>query len=244
MAKSGHGGPRFATTHWSLVRAAGGPSSAEAKAALEALCEAYWYPLYAFIRRRGHGPEEVRDLTQAFFATFLEKRFLHAADCRRGRFRSFLMATCANFLGKELERGRALKRGGGRRTFSLDFEAAEGRYLREPADEMTPERLYERRWAMTLLDRVVTRLGEEYALAGKSPLFGRLRGTLTGDHGSATYREIGEELGMTEGAVKVAAHRVRRRFRELLREEISRVVSAPEEIDDEIRLLFEAVRAG
>ena len=241
MSQSQAGGSRFATTRWSLVQAANRSSSLDARAALAVLCEAYWYPLYAFIRRGGQGPEDARDLTQAFFATLLEKRYLRAADRQRGRFRSFLLVACRRFVSKETERAHAAKRGGARPPLSLDFAAGESRYLHEPAHEMTAERLYERRWAMVLLDRVVAGLEEDHAQADKALLFQRLRNTLTGESADSAYSQIAADLGMTEGAVKTAAHRLRRQFRRLLREEIAQTVSTPEEIDDEIRLLFAAV---
>ena len=242
MAKDRAPGPRFHTTRWSLIAAAKQASSTEAKAALAALCELYWYPLYTFIRRLGHDADDARDITQAFFVTLLEKKSIRAADRRRGRFRSFLLASCKHFLSKERDRAAALKRGGGRIPFSLDFEAGEQSYLREPAHSMTPERLYERRWAILLLDRLMTRLEDEYARADKGPLFTRLKQTLTGDAENAPHAQTAAELDMTEGAVKVAAHRLRQRFRALLREAIAETVATPEEIDDEIRLLFAAVR--
>jgi RNA polymerase sigma-70 factor (ECF subfamily) len=234
-------GARFATTHWSLVHAAGRPSSAQARAALASLCEAYWYPLYAFIRRRGHSADDARDLTQAFFATLLDKGYLRAADKSRGRFRSFMLAACQHFLSKERDRTAARKRGGGRIPMSLDFDAGENRYLQEAAHELTAERIYERRWAITLLDRVMVRLHEDYARAGKSELFERLKDSLAGES-CETYGQTAAALGMTPGAVKVAAHRVRKRFRALLCDEIAQTLSAPEDLDDEIRLLFAAVR--
>ena len=240
--KNRHDHPRFATTRWTLVQAANGPTSDESLAALASLCETYWYPLYAFVRRRGHDPESARDLTQAFFTRLLEKGYVQTADRSRGRFRSFLLTACGNFLNKEYEREQTLKRGGGKRPLSLDFETAEGRYLSEPGHAMTPERLFERRWALTLLDRVMALLADEYAQAGKRPLFERLKDTLAGETGGATHGEVAADLGMTEGAVKAAAHRLRQRFRARLRDEIGQVVAEPEEIDDEIRLLFGALR--
>ena len=236
--KNPKGRSHFATTHWSMVHAASGPARDEATIALASLCETYWYPLYAYVRRRGHGADDARDLTQAFFAKLLEKGYVHEADRARGRFRTFLLAALGNFLNKEFDREQALKRGGGRRLFSLDFETAEGRYLREPAESMTPEQ----RWALTLLDRVMAFLRDEYARMGKETLFKRLEESLLGDSAGSTYQETAEALGMTEGAVKAAAHRLRGRFREILRAEIREIVSTSDEIDDEIRLLFVALR--
>lgn len=225
-----------------MVRAARGPASAEAQEALATLCEAYWYPLYAFVRRRGHSSDDARDLTQAFFAKLLEKGYLQAADQHRGRFRTFLMAACGHFLSNEQNRARTLKRGGGRAAIPLNFDDGESRYQREPAHSMTPERLFDRRWALTLLDRVIGLLGDEYARAGKTPLFERLKAALLGESVGPTYAQSAADLGMTEGAIKVAAHRLRKRFRTLLREEIGTTVATPDEIDDEIGLLFEAIR--
>jgi RNA polymerase sigma factor (sigma-70 family) len=242
MDKVPESSKRFATTHWSLVQAACGPASREAQKALATLCEAYWYPLYAFVRRRGKDPEEARDLTQAFFATLLEKGYLQDADQQRGRFRTFLMAACGHFLSKEKDRSRTIKRGGGRLAISLDFEDGEHRYLLEPAHSMTAERLFDRRWALTLLDRVINMLGDEYAQAGKTPLYERLKVALTGESDGMSYVQVAADLGMTEGAIKVAAHRLRKRFRSLLREEIGKTVATPDEIDDEIKLLFEKMR--
>jgi RNA polymerase sigma-70 factor (ECF subfamily) len=236
------GSPRFATTHWSLVVAAGSDSSPEGRAALESLCTAYWYPLYAFARRGGAGSHAAQDLVQGFFAELLEKDWIRAADRSRGRFRTFLLAAFRNFSSHEREKARAAKRGGGRAPLPLDFEEGEVRYSREPADERTPEKVYERRWALTLLDEAVGRLREEHLAAGHEDIFEALRGTITaGGEASAPYAEIGARLGMTEGAVKVAVHRLRRRYREVLREAIARTVADPSEVDDEIRHLLEAL---
>jgi RNA polymerase sigma-70 factor (ECF subfamily) len=236
------GGARdFATTRWSVVLAAGGGASPESEQALASLCEAYWYPLYAFVRRLGHQPDDAQDLTQAFFARVLEKGYLRAADPGRGRFRCFLLAALKHFLANERERARAHKRGGGRAVLPLDFQAGEQRYRLEPAHERTAGRLYERRWALTLLGQVLARLREEFARAGKAPLFDRLKAYLTGENASASYREVGAELGMSEGAVKVAVHRLRGRYRELLLGEIAQTVAAPEEVEEELLHLFEAI---
>jgi RNA polymerase sigma-70 factor (ECF subfamily) len=234
---------RFATTHWSVVLAARARGEPQAEEALSALCRTYWYPLYAYIRRRGHSAEDAQDLTQAFFTRLLEKNDLAQVDPQKGRFRSFLLAACNHFLSNERDRQKAQKRGGGRAALSLDWSDAEGRYLVEPADGLTPERLFERRWALTLLDQVLTRLRAEYAERGKEHLFDALRGAMAGEPDAASYRDSARQLGLSEGAVKVAIHRLRQRYRELLRDEIGRTVGAPEQIDDEVRDLFAALAA-
>ena len=233
----------FATTHWSVVLAAGHRSSSNSDQALAELCRTYWYPLYAYVRRRVEDAHEAQDLTQEFFARLLEKEYLKDVDPERGKFRSFLLAAMRHFLSKERDRARAQKRGGGRAPISLDFQAAEDRYRLEPADALTPERLYQRRWALTLLDQVVARLQQELAAAGKPALFERLKVFLTSKQDSPPYRRVADQLGMTEGAVRVAVHRLRRRYRELLKEQIAQTVGSPEEVDDELRELFAAVRS-
>jgi RNA polymerase sigma-70 factor (ECF subfamily) len=230
---------RFATTRWSLVRAARDPSAPESRAALAALYEAYWYPLYAYIRRRGHGPDQAQDLTQELFARLLEKDGLASVDEGRGRFRCFLLAACRHFLSNQRDHDRALKRGGGRPGLSLDGLDAEGRYRCEPAHEETPERLFERRWALALLDRTLSRLRGEYAASGRERLFEHLKGHLAG--AGAPHAHSAAELGMTEGAVKVAVHRLRARYRELLHDEIAQTVDGPGEVEDEVRALFAAL---
>lgn len=231
---------RFATTRWSLVLAAGRRASPEADRALAALCGTYWYPLYAFARRRGLDAEEARDRTQGFFARLLETEGLAAADRSRGRFRSFLLASFSHFLANEWDRRRARKRGGGRPTLALDFASGESRYGSEPSHDATPERLFERRWALALLDRALGRLEAEYRAAGKADLFDALRPALAGDRGTP-YAELAARLGTTEGAVKVAAHRLRGRCREAVRAEIAETVATEADIDDELRHLFEAL---
>lgn len=235
------GGRRFLTTRWSLVAAAQDGDSAEAREALAALCGAYWYPLYAFIRREGHDPDRAQDLTQEFFARLLEKDYLAAVDRRKGRFRSFLLTACKHFLANERDRALAQKRGGGRSVVPIDFDVADGRYSREPAHALTAERLFQRRWALALLEQVLARLREEFRSAGKGAHFERLKVTLTGEKGAPAYRQLGGELGLSEGAVKVAVHRLRQRYRELLREEIAQTVDDPEHVEDEIRELFIAL---
>jgi RNA polymerase sigma factor (sigma-70 family) len=234
-------GGRFATTHWSLVLAATGTEDTRGQEALAKLCQVYWYPLYAFVRRQGHSPHDAQDLTQEFFARLLEKDYLGDVDRSKGKFRSFLLVALKHFLSKEWARAKTLKRGGGHTLVPLDALSAETRYSREPADNVTPERLFERRWALTLLDQVLTRLSEEYEATGKRAMFEQLQGCLTGDRNSLPYAELAARLGMTEGAVKVVVHRLRQRYRGVLREEIAQTVANPAEIDDEIRELFSAL---
>lgn len=234
--------PVFATTRWTLVAAAGRDSTPESRRALAELCEAYWYPLYAFVRRKGYQPAEAQDMTQSFFAEILEKDRLQLADQNRGRFRSFLLTSLQNFLNNQVRGERAAKRGGGRILFTLDFEQGEERYLCEPSHGLTPERIFERRWATELLDRTVERLRAEYVLTERAALFERLLPHLGGDAGMA-YEQLGSEVGMTAGAVKVAAHRLRKRCRELLRAEIGQTVASDGDIDEELHALFRAVAA-
>jgi RNA polymerase sigma-70 factor (ECF subfamily) len=231
----------FATTHWSLVAAARDRASPEARDALAELCRAYWYPLYAFIRRKGHAADAAQDLTQEFFTRLLEKDFLGAVDRARGKFRSFLLAACQHFLANEYDRAAAQKRGGGRAHLPLDFRAAEDRYTHEPAHALTPERLFERRWALTLLDDVLVRLQAEFDEAEKGPLFDRLKAFLTQPAETAPYRELAAGLAMTEGALRVAVHRLRRRYRELLEAAIAQTVETPDQVAEEIRCLFTAL---
>lgn len=229
---------RFATTRWSLVVAAGRPDAPDGAGALADLCRLYWYPVYAYVRRRGHRPHDADDLTQAFFARLLEKGALAAAAPERGRFRTFLLTACQHFLANEHHRAHAAKRGG--RVESLDLTDAEGRYVREPARDEPPERLFERRWALDLLGRVLARLRQEYEADGKGPLFEALKDRLTGDD-AAGYAAVAGALGLTAGAAKTAAYRLRRRYGELLREEIAETVAAPAEIDEEVQALFRAL---
>ena len=238
---SSPGDGRFTTTHWSLVVAAAGSEDARAGEALAELCQVYWYPLYAFVRRQGHGPHEAQDLTQEFFVQLLQKEYLEDADRSKGKFRSFLLAALKHFLSKQWARAKTLKRGGGRASVSLDSFSAEDRYRREPEDNATPERLFERRWAVTLLDRVLTRLSNEYEATGKRAMFEQLQGCLTVDRDLLPYVKLAATLGMTEGAVKVAVHRLRQRYRVVLRDEIAQTVADSSEIDDEIRQLFSAL---
>ena len=230
-------GDRFATTHWSMVVSAGCSPSPEAGRALATLCENYWFPLYAFVRRAGHSAEDARDLTQEFFARLLAQRFLTKVDRRKGKFRSFLLAALKHFLADEWDHAHAQKRGGTQTVISFDGLDAETRYRLEPAQGLTPEKMFEKQWALSLLEQVLSRLDAEMAADGKVALFEALKDALTGVR-STTYAAIGAELGMTEGAVKVAAHRLRRRYRDLLRKEIGQTVASSDEIGDEIRYLL------
>jgi RNA polymerase sigma-70 factor (ECF subfamily) len=239
----GAGGGRFATTRWSLILAAGRQADPRSEEALARLCEIYWYPVYAFIRRQGHHAEDGADLTQAFFARVLEKNYFHDADPARGRFRAFLCTSVRHFLSNERDRARTLKRGGVNPPISLDVETAEGTYQLEPRDDLTPEKLFDRHWALRLLERVLARLRDEHVAAGKAELFDRLKGFLTGDSAAVPYGEVAAALGTTDGAVKVAVHRLRRRFRDTLVEEIAETVSDPADIEAEIAHLLKAVSA-
>jgi RNA polymerase sigma-70 factor (ECF subfamily) len=231
---------RFASTRWSIVAAAGRRESPEAGAALAVLCRTYWYPLYAYARRKLPTADDAQDLTQEFFARLLEKDYLQSADPQRGKFRSFLLTAFQRFLAKEHARAGAQKRGGQHRVMSLDIQQGERSYHFEPADPITPETLYERRWAMTLLEQALSRLRQEMTQAGKERIYGALKGTLTGDGANEPYERISQDLGMTVPAVKTAAYRLRRRYQELLRAEVAQTVSRPEDVEDELRDLFAA----
>jgi len=240
-SKSGQSGRRsFATTRWSLVLAAAHDSRPDAQAALATLCETYWYPLYAYARRLGYKAEDAQDLTQEFFALLLEKESLRVADPERGRFRSFLLASLNHFLTAEWRRRSARKRGGGRLPLSLDVRSGESRYSQEPSHDLTPEKAYERRWALLLLEQAVSRLRAEYAASGKAALFERLAGFLSGERGVLTQQVAGD-LNMSEGAVRVAVHRLRQRYRQVLRAEVAHTVAGPQHIDEELRHLMAAV---
>jgi RNA polymerase sigma-70 factor (ECF subfamily) len=223
------------------VVAAGDRDAPEAREALAELCAAYWFPLYAFIRRKGNGPDDALDLTQGYFAQLLEKRKVAAADPDKGRFRSFLLADCTHFLAHSAERDRAGKRGGGNAPLSIDARDAEGRYLCEPAHDQTPERLFERDWAMALLAVVLAQLRVEYHDSGRSETFEVLKGALTEDSRSVPQSELAARLGTSPGAVQVAIHRLRKRYRVLVREAIAATVAHPAEVEAEIKDLFAAL---
>lgn len=229
---------RFATTNWSVVLAAGGAQSSNARLALSALCELYWYPLYAFIRRRGYDSVEAQDLTQAFFTMVLEKHSFSVADPARGRFRSFLLTALKNFLAKQWREQRSQKRGGNKPLLSINFQDADDRYAQEPEHKLTAELVYDRKWALTVLKITMARLSHDYAAAGKSAIFNAIKGHLSSETPALSIREIGDSLKMTDGAVKVAIHRLRRRYRDLLRNEIADTVVDPADVDDELRSLF------
>jgi RNA polymerase sigma-70 factor (ECF subfamily) len=232
---------RFATTHWSVVLAAGKSSSPEHEQALSKLCQTYWFPLYAYLRRRGYDTHQAEDYTQGFFAEILEKHDLRAADPERGKFRSFLLATLKHFLSDERDRARARKRGGGRKILSLDFQEAESQYALEPADRLSPEKLFEKSWALTVLDRAMACLRAESARRKKEDIFDHLKVYLTTEKDEIPYRDMAAELNMSEGSVRVTVHRLRRHYRKLLRDEIAHTVATENQIDEEIRQLFAAL---
>jgi RNA polymerase sigma factor (sigma-70 family) len=232
---------RFLTTHWSVVLAAGRSDSTRAGNALARLCQTYWYPLYAYVRRHGHSPHDAQDLTQEFFARLLERHSIACADPNRGRFRSFLLSALDHFLVNEWDKARAQKRGGGRPALSLDLELAEERYHRELSDTATPDKLFDKHWAGALLEEVLNQLEAEYQQAGKGALFAALKQTLTGTRESQPYAVLAASLGMNEAAVKVTVHRLRKRYRERLRAEIANIVADPEQTEDELRHLFTAL---
>jgi RNA polymerase sigma factor (sigma-70 family) len=223
----------FRTTHWSLVLAAGRPGEPKAVEALAKLCQCYWYPLYAYVRRRGYRIEDAQDLTQDFFARLLEKNSLEVASRERGRFRTFLLAGLANFLNNHWDRTRAAKRGGGYELVSWDAQTAEERYQQEPSHDETPEKIFERRWALTVLESALHTLREEYRAAGKGPLFEALHFYLSGDRSAEGYAGVAATLGLSEGAIKVAVHRLRQRFGDSLRLTIGQTLGRVEDIEEE-----------
>jgi RNA polymerase sigma-70 factor (ECF subfamily) len=228
----------FATTRWSVVLTAGGGDSTHARGALEKLCQTYWYPLYAYVRRRGYSPEDAQDRTQEFFARLLEGKLVGRADRQRGKFRSFLLSAMNHFLTDEWEKARAQKRGGGAIPVPLQLDTAETRYGLDPADNTTPEQIYERRWALALLEEVLRRLGKEFEERGKGEIFAALNPCLIGERASQPYAELAAKLGVSERTVKSAVHRLRQRYRQLLREEIAHTVAEPGEVEEEMRHLF------
>jgi RNA polymerase sigma factor (sigma-70 family) len=233
------GASQFPTTRWTLVVAAGAPHRKEARSALVSLCESYWYPLYSYLRRRGYPADQAQDLTQDFFMRVLEGRYLDRADPEKGRFRSFLLTSLKFFVADEQDRQRAHKRGGGA-VLPLEFSAGEDRYQREPGHDETPERIFERRWALAVLDRVVERLRDEFVHHGRPEHFERLKVFLLGQS-DAPYAMLAREMNTSEGALKVAIHRLRKRYRELFRQEIADTVADPGEVESELRFLAAAL---
>jgi RNA polymerase sigma-70 factor (ECF subfamily) len=231
----------FTTTHWSLVLNARDPSSPLATEALEKLCRTYWYPLYIYVRRQGEDDESAKDLTQGFFARLLEKNYLAQVQRERGKFRSFLLAALKHFLADEWDKVRAQKRGGGQPIISLDDTMSEDRYRLEPVDAMDAEKLFERRWALTLLEQARVRVREEYVKAGKAELYDHLNAFDSGDNNAPSYAQVAAELALTESAVKSAVFRMRRRCRELVREEVANTVESPAQVDAEIRYLITVI---
>jgi len=232
---------RFASTHWSVVLAAGGHDDSRSREALAKLCATYWYPLYAFVRRQGFGPEDAEDLTQGFFAHLLEHEALATVDRAKGKFRSFLLASLRHFLADERDHAQAQKRGGGRSSVPLDVASAEKRYALEPADPASPDKVFERNWALALMEQVLDRLRAEQVVVDKRAQFDLLRDCLMGDPDAPRYADLAVQLGVSEDAVKMAVSRLRRRYRQLLRQEIAHTVSTPAEIEEEIGHLFAAL---
>jgi RNA polymerase sigma-70 factor (ECF subfamily) len=221
-----------------MVLSARDQDSPKSSEALEALCRTYWFPLYAFVRRQGRSAHDAQDLTQEFFARLLEKDYLKSATQEKGRFRTFLLMALKRFLANEWDRQHAQKRGGTTHILSIDQELAESRFAAEPAHQLQPDLLFDRQWALTLLDRTMARLHDEYVATGRAKLFELLRGCLAKDESALPYAEIAARLDLTEAAVKMAVQRLRARYREILRAEIADTVATPEEIEEEIRHLF------
>lgn len=232
---------QFRSTHWSVVLAAADSQGPQTAQALEKLCRAYWYPLYGHVRRQGFDAHEAQDLTQAFFAYLLERKGLSRVDPVKGKFRSFLLASLNNFLNNERDKVQRIKRGGGAQFIYLDAEPAEERYLAEPAHDHSPEKIFERRWANAVVEQVALNLTAEFAAAGLAQRFEVLKGFLMGESRDVSYEDAARRLGMSVSAVTSAIHRARQRFRELFRAEISNTVSTPDEVDDEIRHLLNAL---
>jgi DNA-directed RNA polymerase specialized sigma24 family protein len=240
--KTPAGAAQFANTHWSVVLMAGDKRNpTRALASLEKLCRVYWHPLYFYARRQGENPHDAQDLTQEFFARLLQNDWLDSVDRGKGRFRSFLLAAFKHFLSNERDKARAQKRGGGQVPIPIDAGNAETHYGFEPAEQMTAEKIFERRWAMTLLEQTAARLREEYKRDGKTELFEQLKVTLTEPRGTIAYADLGRTLHMSEGAVKVAVHRLRLRYRAVLRSEVADTLADPADVEDEVRQIFKAL---
>lgn len=239
--ESGPADAWFRTTHWSSVLHAADSNDPYAEASLSRLCQTYWYPLYYYIRRLGHSPEDAQDLTQEFLARLVHKEYLKGVKQEPAKFRSFLLVALKRFLANEWDRAHRLKRGGGKELVSFEAQDTENRFLAEPVDPMSPEKAFERRWALALLSQVLSRLEAEFCASNKGSLFQELKGLLSGEETGDSYAELGQRFGMSEANVKVTVHRLRRRYRELLREEVAATVNSPEQINEEIRQLFAAL---
>jgi RNA polymerase sigma-70 factor (ECF subfamily) len=237
-------GDVFATTRWTVVLAAGRPGTPLADVALEELCRSYWYPLYAYVRRHGRSREDAEDLTQAFFARLLEKNYLEGISSDKGKFRAFLLVAVKRFLANEWDRANRQKRGGGVVPLSLDWQDADQRYQINPADTLSPDKLYDRAWAVTVLEQVITRLRDESAAEGKTKLYEQLKGFLMVGKRDIPYAQAATALELSEGAVRVAVHRLRQRYRELLRKEIAQTLCDPAQVDEEMQALFSALTEG
>jgi DNA-directed RNA polymerase specialized sigma24 family protein len=244
IQKSSAAGEVFATTRWTVVLAACDPAAPQAAVALEELCRTYWYPLYVYVRRQGYSHEDAQDFTQEFFARLLDKNYLEGITSDKGKFRAFLLVAVKRFLANEWDRANRQKRGGGVAPLSLDWQDADTRYQINPADHLSPDKLYDRAWAITALERVITRLRDEHIAEGKAELYEQLKSFLTVGNSDIPYAQAAIKLQLTEGAIRVAVHRLRRRYRELLREEIAQTLSDPAQADEEMQALFSALSAS
>ncbi len=236
-------GDIFATTHWTVVLAAGRRHTPQSDHALEELCRTYWFPLYAYVRRRGHNKQDAEDSVQAFFARFLAKNYLAGLSAERGRFRAFLLASLKHFLINEWKKSQRLKRGGGEKNLSLDWQTADTKFQVAATNEPSPDKAFDREWALALLAKVIERLQKECEADGKAKLFEQLKTFLMAGKGESAQSETAKTLGMEEGAVRVAIHRLRKRYRQLLRDEISQTLTDPAQVDEEMRALFGAFSA-
>jgi RNA polymerase sigma factor (sigma-70 family) len=232
---------KFATTHWSVILAAGDSSSPQHEQALSELCQSYWYPLYAYLRRCGYDTQQAEDYTQAFFAQMLEKHYLYKVEPKPGKFRSFLLVALKRFVSDQHARAKAAKRGGDHKMLPIDIKTAENQYIQEPISNLTPEKLFEKFWALTILERAMSRLEDELAGINKHELFNNLKIYLAGEKSHIPYNDMAGRLNMTEEAVKMAVYRLRRQYREILRDEIAQTVASEEQIDGEIQDLFAAL---
>jgi len=237
------GNAAFMTTRWSIVRAAGDSAAPKHEQALSTLCETYWFPLYAYLRRNGHDVNEAADHTQAFFARLLDKKYLGQVRPKPGKFRSFLLTALKHFVSNQYKYARAKKRGGGKKILSLNYDQAEDRYALEPATDLSPEKLFEKSWALTVLTRTMERLEEELAARNREKLFEHLRGYVVAEQSAVPYQDLADKLEMSEGTIRVAVHRLRKRCKEILRDEVAQTVTTPDEVEEEIRSLFTALQA-